>query len=79
VTKEQYEKILKAALRVQRKMKKKRIIYAEIFPDRNDKWKTVKKEWGVEMSCKSFTDALLMEVQLRTGYGGMFFNHPGDL
>jgi len=78
-SKQQYDAIMAAAHKIKRKMEKKRIVYAEVFPDNNDKWKTVKKLYGSEMSCKSFTDALLIEAGLRQTYGGLLVNAPWDL
>ncbi len=76
---QQFQIIMQTALKIRRKIEKGRIAYAEIFADRNDKWKTTKRDGGAEMSCKSFTDALLIEAGLRQGYGGTFMNAPWDL
>lgn len=78
-TQQQVDTIMRTALKIRKKMEKKRIAYAEIFPDRNDTWRTAKQQGEAEMSCKSFTDILLMEAGLRAGFGGTFINHPSDL
>ena len=78
-TRQQYDTIMQTAAEIKRKMKARTISYAEIRPDRDHRWKTVTNEGEAEMSCKSFTDILLVEAGLRTGFGGKFINHPGDL
>ena len=76
---QQFEKIMQTAIAIRTKMDDKKIAYAEILPDRDQRWKTTTGQGEAEMSCKSFTDILLMEAGLRTGFGGTFINHPGDL
>jgi hypothetical protein len=78
-TQQQVDTIMQTAFKIRKKMDKKKIAYAEILPDRNDKWRTAKTQGEAEMSCKSFTDILLMEAGLRAGFGGTIINHPSDL
>jgi hypothetical protein len=75
----QYIQIMNAALTIKRKMKDGSIVYAEYGADRNSNWKTASVHNKAEMSCKSFTDALLIEAGLRTDYGGIFLNAPWDI
>jgi hypothetical protein len=75
----QYVQIMNAALTIQRKMKDGSIVYAEYGANRNSNWKTASVHNKAEMSCKSFTDALLIEAGLRTDYGGIFLNAPWDI
>ena len=78
-TQQQVDTIMQTAIQIRTKFDEKKIYYAEIFPDRDDKWRTTNTAGGAEMSCKSFTDTLLMEAGLRAGFGGTFINHPSDL
>ena len=75
----QYSAILVAALTIKKKFEDQYITYAELIPDKYAMWKQADANLRIEMSCKTFTDAVLIEAGLRTEYGGTFFNAPGDL
>ncbi len=76
---EQFQTIMQSAMIIRNKMDQGIIIYAELFCDWNPKWKEATTPGSVEMSCKSFTDALLIEAGLREKYGGLLLNAPWDL
>jgi hypothetical protein len=70
----QFDAIMQAAIIIKNKMEQGYITFAEIFPDRNPQWMNAGPNLRVEMSCKSFTDALLIEAGLRQEYGGFLFS-----
>lgn len=75
-TPQQYAKPMMAAATIRKKMKARPITFAEVFPDKNPQW----KDKNIEMSCKTFTDAVLLEPRLRTGYASFLgFNRPSAL
>jgi hypothetical protein len=78
-TPQQCTTIKEAARKINRKMEKKRITYDELFPNRDSQWKNAKEMGEVDMSCKSCTDALLIEAGLKTEYGGIRLNAPWNL
>jgi hypothetical protein len=75
--------ILSAAKTIQKKMARGDIVFAEIVPDAYPDWKHASANNIVEMSCKSFTDTLLIESGLRQEYGGLlgtaWFDKPSSL